>query len=413
MKIDCDIKKDNMKIKNIIGSVGLLLIILVFISIFSSMTTALGIVPSSKEIMYEPGKEISFQIKIINSEGNAGKVVIFSDGPMAANYAISNEIIEFNQGDSERTITINLKMPATIKEQGPQITKIVARRLSDGSGTVSASVSVAAEINIMVPYEGKYLRMRLFTSNFERMKTSNFVVEAENLGTEDVVKGKVVIDIYGRMNEKLETIVSEEKRIDSKTKVLFNVPWTPQIRWGAYTAKATLIYDDMNLEDTKEFNIGEPSIEISAVNVNNFKLGGIAKFEIILTNNWNTKIDNIKGIVNILDGSKTLTTSKTEAVSLEPFEKKEINAYWDTNKVVSGKYMMEIVLNYLSKEDKKEYNIYVESDKITTTPTGKAIDGEIAGKSPIETKVILLTILVVILIIVNVIVLLKKFRKKE
>ncbi|MEM4259937.1 MAG: hypothetical protein QXG00_01760 [Candidatus Woesearchaeota archaeon] len=405
----CFLKNKKEAFKRIIF---LIILKIIFLTL-SQQISAIGIIPSSKEIPYESGQNLSFQMKILNSELIPGKVVVFADGPLAENYEISNEIIEFKEKESEKIIGVTLKSPLNIKEQGPITTKIIVRRLSYSSGTLSATVSVVSDIVLMVPYSGKYVRMKLFTSNFDRLKTSNFVVEAENLGTEDVVKAKAIIDIYGRMNEKLETIVSDEKRIDSKTKVLFNIPWTPKMRWGSYTAKATLIYDDKNIEDTKTFNIGEPNIDISTITVNNFKLGGIAKFEILLTNNWNNKINDIKGIINIFDGNKIMTTSKTESVNLEPFEKKEINAYWDTEKVVSGKYLMEIVLIYLNKEDKKEHNIYVESNQITTTPTGKAIDEKISGKSPIEIRVFLLTILVIIMIIVNIILLIKKFGKKS
>jgi hypothetical protein len=378
--------------------------------------SALGVAPSSKDIPYEAGKDITFPLKIVNSEKVSGKVVIFIDGELASYFNLSSDIVEFTSGEEDKIISVSLHMPETMEKQGPQTTSIILRRLSASQSTVSASVSVVSQINIMVPYSGKYSRIKFYTSSFETNSPSNFVIEAENLGDADIIKSKVIVDIYGTMNEKIETISSDEKRIDAKDKVLFTIPWTPKLKHGSYYAISTLIYDDKTTEDKKGFNIGEPRVDIKSISVTNFKLGGIAKFDLVLENDWNTKIDDITGIVYISDKDKIYTTSKTEAVNLGSFESKEINAYWDTQKVITGKYMLKVVMQYLGKEDTKDYDIYVSDAEITTTPSGNVVGGGATGTgtgSSIDTKIIFLIILVIIVIIINVFILMKKFKKEK
>jgi len=190
--------------------------------------------------------------------------------------------------------------------------------------------------------------------------------------------------------------------------------WTPLYGYGDFMAEATLIYDGESKTEKAEFKVGETNINIGSISVDKFNLGGIAKFDIMLESQWNKMIEDVKAIVDVMQGTKIYTSSRTETVNLEPYEKQQVSAYWDTDKVIPGKYEMKVSLFYLGTVDEKFFDILVEQDKITTTPVGQVIqtnDGE--ESSTILNSIYLLILLVIILIGINVFIYLKKLRPKK
>jgi len=393
-----------------------ILLIVILMLVLIKQSYAFGIVPSHKNLMFEPNSEQTIKLKILNEELNEFKAMIYAEGELAEYVTIENPIVEFSKDEDSKIISYKVKMPARFEKQGAHQTNIVIRMIPKetkaGATTIGASVAVISKLYVTVPYSGKYVEARLFLPIFEPNKESKFAVEISNLGTEDVYKAKAIINIYGPLNDKLDTVVSEEVSIKSKEKKLVTIAWTPNLKPGSYKAVATIIADEFNTKDERTFVIGKMFIDIIGITVDDFKLGGIARFDILLENVWNERIPNVYGEVSVLDKSGTVYTKfKTAAVDIEGFEKQEIQAYWDTAKVAPGDYKLDIVLNYLGKTSEKVFDILVSMNEIKTSAIGKVVSAEVKERNIVLTAIYILTALVIVLIIFNVLIYLRKIRK--
>lgn len=383
-----------------------------------SQSLALGVAPGHEDIVFAPNGEHRVKLKIINNDNNDLRVVLYAEGELAEFVTFDDLTMDIRADEKESFTYYTLKLPEKFDKQGLHSANIVVRQIpleKEGEGiSMAASVAIIHKLNVMVPYSGKYVEITLFSPNFEVGKQSNFAVEVRNLGTDDILQAQAIVDIYGPLNNKLDTVYSDIQPIAAKDKKILVAKWIPALGAGSYYAVATVVYDELNVKDEAQFNIGTMIIDVVDVSVTDFKLGGIAKFDILFSSNWNIPVEGVYAETTITDESgKVYTKFKTADVDMPAFGKERVDAYWDTATVGPGKYKMNVLLNYLDKTSEKLFEIIVSMDKIQASPVGKLItpiqeDGE---ELKITSLVYILAFLVVSLIIFNVYMYFKKFRK--
>ena len=147
--------------------------------------------------------------------------------------------------------------------------------------------------------------------------------------------------------------------------------------------------------------------------MNNFNLGGIAKFEILTENLWNTALEDVfaEMLVKDLDGVVHARHSSAES-NLNPFSKKEFYTYWDTQGVNIGEYFANIKVHYDDVYTEENYTVVVSPTEIRFGPIGKVtLPSSSAPSDNTMIYISLLTTLMVLVIIFNVYIYMKKFRK--
>jgi hypothetical protein len=271
-----------------------------------------------------------------------------------------------------------------------------------------------------VPYEGKYVEAKLIIPQFEKGRSSNFGVEVANLGSDEINDIQAVIDIYGPLNNKIRTLTSSSSALKLKERKKIIIDWLPDLNNGNYMAVATILYDSKNTKTEKPFTIGSLELDISSISVENFKLGGIARFDIFVSNNWNLPIENVFAETSVKDKQdKVFTAFKTADANIDAYGTQKLQAYWDTEKVSAGTFDLEITLNYLGKTAKKIFEIIVEPDRITSRPLGGAVVAEDGGEKNSNTIIYLVFIGVIVLfgivgiIIANLMRINKKLRESK
>ena len=383
-----------------------------------SQSFALGIAPGHKDVVFEPNMQFREKMKITNNDQARFTAVLYAQGELAEYIEFEQVSVDFSDGAREKYVYYNMKLPESFDKKGLHQADIVVRSVpleqdSDGIG-VSASVAVISKLNIMVPYTGKYVEIELFSPHFESGKQSNFAVEVKNLGTEDVLQAQAIIDIYGPLNEKIDTVYSDIVKIDSKDKELLIAKWTPTVPTGSYYAVATVVYDEFNIQDRRDFAIGTLTIDVVDVSVTDFTLGGIAQFDILLSSNWNLPVNEVYAETTIKDEvGKSYAKFKTASVNIPAFGKQRVESYWDTTTVGPGKYKMDITLNYLDQKTERIFDILVSLDAIQASPVGQLIGAQKVESADLDLEniVFILAFLVVLLIAFNIFIYLKKLKK--
>ncbi|MCF7872108.1 hypothetical protein K9L97_03675 [Candidatus Woesearchaeota archaeon] len=392
---------------------ALIITLLIFI-IFSSNALALGLAPATKEILVKE-QSYSFPIKIMNNQNEEFIAFINVEGELSEYVSLSEETIIFTKDKDSEIINVNVDLPKIeTLPRGKNVVNIVIMQKMPTGNQLSANLAVNFDLIITVPSEGHSLDMKFYTANFKQHQQSNFLIEATNTGTANIVNSKAIIEIYDLANNKLETLTSESKMIRKGEMHAYNMPWSPELNNGEYKATATLIYDGQSMQQTKRIHVGSPSIDITTITTYDFLLGGVAHFDLVLNSNWAEKIENVFAEVVFMKQNELLAATKTPSETLEPLGKTILPVYWDTENQAPGLYKMIINLNYLGTQKSHTYDITMTEDELNVLlPTGQVSGSKNKKASSSSSTTSLLIVLILFLIIMNAIIIYKFMIKKK
>ena len=141
-------------------------------------------------------------------------------------------------------------------------------------------------------------------------------------------------------------------------------------------------------------------MNIKEINVGDFNLGEVAKFDIVIENMWNQLLKDVYGELIVLDKDGTeYTRFKTATVNLEPYGTSLLEAYWSTKNVPIGEYDLDLTVFYEGKSTNRLIEAEVNIDSIKTESF--IIGQVISGKERIGRDTLLL-LLVFVLVIINI-----------
>lgn len=407
---------------------GIIVLFLIAAIILSGQASALGITPGKTTIDFAANTTADITINIINKEYKDIKVMVYARGELKDYIKFDENIINISASESSKEIAYKVSMPSELTP-GKRTADIVIVEIPESTaGTtgilteagfiifkeketvVTAVVSIVHQLVVKVPYPGKYAEIRIDASANENGVV--FVMPVLNLGEQDIYNARIVLDIYGPTNEKLFTTETEKNAIQKKQVKEFKASWKPA-HPGFYTAKATLFYDDKTATAEKIFAFGNLQIEVLDVFVKDFKLGGIAKFNIMLENKWNEKIENVYAEMIITDkNNEVIANIKSAAISIEPLARNELAVYWDTEGYPEGTYNVKLIIHYADKTTEKLLKAYVSLNSIKTDflATGKVV-----AEKPAFRRDTLLMVAIIVLVVINIgwFVYMRKLRKKQ
>jgi len=392
-----------------------LLIILIMQNVF-----AIGITPGRTTLNFEPGlhKEISFSV--VNSEHKDMSVVFSVRGDLEDSITLSQTSAEFSVSDNSKSFTYVIDLPQEIGEPGMYETEIIVLEVPEDSfeeGTsVGATVAVATQLHVHVPYPDKYVEMEVNVIESGKNNEVIFLVPVINRGKLDVNNLKAVIDIYTSSNEKIETIESESESLKSLERKELVVDWSAEVDSGIYRAVVKVEYDGEITQKEIEFNVGDMAMEVKEITINDFELGGIAKFNALVVNNWMTDLKNV--YLNILVYNyigEVMADFKSQTYDIDSLSEITMVAYWDTEGVEVGTYDGDVILKYGKYGEKsieKSVQIKVEDYSIEVLGlTGRVITKK-GGMFNLNN---LLIVSVILLIIGNIIwfFIVRRLKKKK
>ncbi|MBU3923710.1 MAG: hypothetical protein KJ592_02230 [Nanoarchaeota archaeon] len=330
-----------------------LIIVLTIISIQVVSAGGVGITPAHYKEFFEPNLEKTFKFYSFNTDPNEG-IEIYIEGDLAEYVELSDEFFVGGGG-----FTVTVKLPNKIDKPGVHeiyVGAIEAREI--GSETIGGIVAIRGRIDILVPYPGEYAESTFTISNINEGEEANYEIEVQNLGTKSL-NVKPSIEIYKiNTTEKLLTLNLPDKIINPK-EILNSVGTlnTKELPPGEYQAIAIIDWGKIDTM-TKIFRVGEFLIEILDYDYQ-FEQNRINQFNIEIQNKWNTKIDQVFATVSITDQGNFITNFKTVSANTNPWETKNLTAYFDTTGLETKRYTANIVLSYGDTTTGKLVAIYI------------------------------------------------------
>lgn len=348
--------------------IGLCIVLLVFGILLVQDVFALGIAPARTIVDFEPGLERTVEFKVLNNEHKDMKVALYVGGELGNIVTLSDFELDFKATEGQKVASYTFKLPEKIDKPGRREIQIVAGEVSEAKAIEGVSVVinllVVHQLIIEVPYPGKYATTELKIVETGRTDQVDFLVIVNNLGTQKIVEAKGTIDIFGPTNEKLATIVSESGSLEAGVRKEFRAAWSGDINPGNYYAKLTLSYDGDITRSEREFSVGSAQIEIKDISVRDFKLGEIAKFEILVENKWSDTMKDVYTELIITEEGLHVGRFKSASEDVGALSKETLIAYWDTAGVEEGVYDATVILYFGGQSTSQDMKAHISLTSI-------------------------------------------------
>jgi hypothetical protein len=386
---------------------GIMLAALLAMIIFlgsAASASAIGVTPGRTTMDFEPGIEKAVTFTILNDENKAFSAYVYVEGDMSDYITIDQYSLEFSESDKSKSFTYRVNMPERLDPPGDHWGRIVVLELpsglsgSKGNMQITGTVAVVQQLRVRVPFPGKYAQLYLSVQEAEPNKTVRFYVQIDNMGKVDIKNAVAEIEIVGPNNEHIASLEAGPVSVPATEKGKLVADWKADVRPGEYHAVATVKYGGETTRLGKNFQVGSMFMDVLDISVKDFRLGGIAKFDILAESEWNKPIAGIYADMTVKDEKgRTISNFKSASADVEAYGTTHLYAYWDTEGVQEGEYSTRLALHYLGLSTEKEIITHVSLGGIRTDIVGisvGAVTAEEAAGMEQYTIIALLAVLV-------------------
>ncbi len=372
------------------------------LALCSAAVSALGITPGRTTLSYEPGKVQTVSVTVINSDAKDVVLAVYVRGALNESITLRDTSLSMNLNEREKQISFDVRMPYGLKPGLHSADVVVMQspeQLPQSKTTVGMALAVATQVHVFVPYPGKYLEGELKVLGDEKEK--KFYAVVTNRGTERIERAHATIAIFDGAGKRVKTIESNDLALVPNEKRELAANWIVDVPRGRYTARAVVDYDGEKVLFESGFEIGEFALELLDLYVEDFTLGGIAKFNMLVQNQWNEPITQAYTSMRVLDSDfNELADIKSAAYDIPPDKKTTMVYYWDTKDIVEGLYNANILLYYGDKKTQHDLKLDVRRSSIQVIGLGRVVSNE-EGKGN-GSLVIILGVIIGFLILLNV-----------
>lgn len=377
--------------------------LVLLVSIFSSVS-ALGVTPARTIVDYSPGKEETISFSVVNTENKNMDIVVYVQGELNQSVYLQETSFSMSSSESSKQMSYTYRLPSSLRP-GPHQADIVILQLpergANGQAFVGAAVAVATQLVVNVPYPGKYAQSDLNIVNPGQGEEATFIIPVVSLGEQDLARVQANIDIYNRLGEKVASFNTAEVSVPSGQRSDIVSKWKADVPVGEYLAKATLIYDGETLTLEKQFTVGSATLELQQIQVRDFSLGEIAKFEMLVENKWSDRIVGVYAETQVYNkDNEVIADFKSPTYDIASLEKSNIVSYWDTAGIRTGTYDTTVYLRYGDKSSQQNLQLKVEQSSITAVGLGFVIS-ESSSRGGSGSIVTILVVVIVLLVLIN------------
>ena len=371
------------------------LFILFFGIFLLSSVLSLGITPARSTIDFEPNLKQAITFEIINSEGKDLDLIGTIGGELGEYISLPIKEMHISAEEASKTFNYEISLPDSLSpglHTGEIVIMESSRNKSQGSTQVLATLAVVTQLYVYVPYPGKYADGRIVIYNANQNEEVTFVFPVVSAGELDLDSVKAIVDIYDKMGIIVDSFETQSISVPSGEKREIVYKWNANVPIGEYRAVASLIYDEGTRDLEGIFRVGSKDVELKEIMVKDFKLGEIAKIEMLIENKWSELLSGVFIETKIKDGGENVVSSfQSASQNIDPLSEKIFSSYWDTAEVREGTYEVEVSINYADKSSNKNLKFKVDKNKLTIMGLGYVVS---AGSG----NGMLITVLIIVII---------------
>ncbi len=287
---------------------------------------AWGVTPGRATVDFTPGLEKKVTFSVVNTDHKDVEFVVSAQGELESRIFISNSRITMSSAEDKKEVSYEVRLPSEL-EPGLHTGEIVVTEVPSqedrGETFIGATVAAAAQLFVNVPYPGKFAEVDLKVVPSGDGKIS-FFFPIKSVGDFDLAKVRISADIMSELNKKIATLESEEViSIPSGQRRELILRWdSSEVEPGEYKISASVLYDGETKNIERQFNVGEKRLNLVGIEVNEFKLGEIAKFEVLVENKWGEEVkDAFTEMVVYADDGNVLGKFKSPTYDITALEK--------------------------------------------------------------------------------------------
>ena len=384
------------------------------LTILIQIVSAVGISPAKKYINYVPGESETNTIRVFSDSVSDMDIIVHVQGDIAKYIELEKEFIEIKEGQKQAEIKYTINMPDELLKPGIHEGDIIAFEVPKGKDInefgVGAVIAVSSAVKLRVPYPKKYAEANLYIENAEQGEGVGFLIPVFNYGLESF-ETYAKIEIYGATYEKIDEFYTNTLTLQPKEDGQLGGGWIADVNQGIYKAVVTIYYGEEIIRLEENFDVGSIYVKILGISIEDFVLGGIAQFDILIENIWGENIGDVYADIIFKDTiGNEYGRFKTAEEDLSKYGDGILNAYWDTKGLSTGEYYMDITLYYADKTTKELIKTFVNLDSITTN---RLMGNVVKGKGESNVNLILITGIVIMVILNLVFMWYFKKRKKK
>lgn len=385
-----------------------IIVILILLVIAMQAVAALGVAPARTLFKVEEERNTG-ELRILNNQNQDLRIAVYATGEYASAIVFDQDVNPIIRSDeSSRTIGYSVNFPDDLTPGRHEIDIVILELSSDPSGIdnqggIVATTSVIAKVLIDVPYPGKYIQSKLHVDSVNTGEITTFSVSLFGKGDKDINNVEGTIIIKGPTNEEITRIETNSISLESGKDGKITATWQADLNAGLYYAEAVITFDGQQIVMRETFMIGDKGLKIADLIIDKFRLGQIAKVDVIAESVWNEDIKDVHAELDVFDESGTLLQNvKTSALSVPSLGRAILSGYWDTAGMAIGNYDINVKLIYENVVTERLFQAIINADNIKLSNQGLVAQVTAAKDEKEGSTISLLIIAVIVLIIINV-----------
>ncbi|MDD5177718.1 MAG: hypothetical protein PHT54_00320 [Candidatus Nanoarchaeia archaeon] len=338
---------------------GLIIILIVLVSCPS---LAILVQPPSLEISYEPNKEFSCTFSLSNNAEETKTFLIEPRGQLNNSITIEKEItIEPHAWED---ISCRLFSSENLSP-GINENSIVILESKGGQGLVGAIGGVEIKIYAYVPYPGKYIESVIKIEDSEINRQIPVQIVVKNIGKENIKNLEATISMISQ-NEEIAKLKIPSTALNVNEEKTLKTSWQTS-KPGDYQASAIIYFDQNHKSTETTFKVWAEIIKIVDVSINKIEKDTTAIINVKIKNLWNSKIENAYLELFVKKDKEYVPVFRGPPVSINSWEEKTANIYFDSTDYEPSIYPAKILVNYNGKTIEKEIMLEVINPKLKIT----------------------------------------------
>ena len=238
-----------------------------------------------------------------------------------------------------------------------------------------------------------------------------FVIPLQNIGQSRINKSYAEIEILDSGNKNVKMLTTDSISLNESEKRELKAIWYEAGKAGEYQVRITVFSNSESYSFSKSFKIDRKTVTFESIIVNDFKLGEVTNFDILVQNHIDEDILDISaGILVYDDAGNIISEMRSARENLSQNSIKKLSVSWDTKSVESGKYNAKLVLDYGNESSERDIVMNIEDESLEVIGVGYSIANQ-PQKSKSALYVIIFFIVLLVLVNLSWIIIYRKARK--